>query len=122
MVRLVRGLSADVKGHVVLCDEYGMETCGRAGNIPFNHWDEVPRAMRELISKRRGLRKKWRGKHWEFENSSRAQEPLDNAIVPDYGGPIDISHFGVRPRFSRTGTLLAASNRSNAGQNVLTIL
>jgi hypothetical protein len=64
-------LGADVKGHVVLCDEYGKETYGRAGNIPFNHWDEVPRAMRQLISKLRGLRKEWRGKYWKFEPRSR---------------------------------------------------
>lgn len=65
------GLSADVQGHVVLCDEYGKETYGKKGNIPFNHWDEVPRAMRQLISSGRRLRKKWRGKYWEFGPRSR---------------------------------------------------
>jgi len=64
-------LNDDAKGNVVLLDEHDKMTFGKAGNIPFNHWDEIPKAMRRLVARCLGLRKTWQGTYWRFEPSSR---------------------------------------------------
>jgi len=51
-------------GTIALLDEHGKQ---KYGSKTFNNWDEIPTTMRRLVSKTLGLKKSWKGKHWEFE-------------------------------------------------------
>ena len=58
-------------GTIALLDAHGEQTYGKPGQKTFNNWDEIPTAMRRLVSKTLGLRKAWKGKYWEYEKSKR---------------------------------------------------
>lgn len=54
------------KGHVVLLDEHGRQSYGKAGKRLFGDLDEIPRAVRLLIRDVRRLRRKLHENWWEF--------------------------------------------------------
>ena len=66
-----RGRANDTaKGNVVLLDADGLQTYGKSGQRTFNHWDEIPKAMRKLIADCLKLKKKQRGNRWRYEPRS----------------------------------------------------
>jgi hypothetical protein len=58
---------AETKGTVVLLDDHGIQAYGKAGKMPFNNLDEIPKTIRLLIRDVRKLKRKYdRGSHWIF--------------------------------------------------------
>lgn len=64
MVYLYRGgeLGQEAKGTIAFYDTGSKQRMQRT----FNHWDEVPAAMRDMLKQSRYV-KRWKGKDWKYE-------------------------------------------------------